>query len=153
MGCDCSIGRQWWIVAHSTLPGNQHRCVKEYLPRESDFRKRSRQTSCLAIIWFSPFSRQWQYKIFVAPYSRPVPYSRHPPYSRHFFNDTHENDCVWALFPIAVSGDHFFTQVCKEILSILSIFFGEAFLVVSCKIVFAWRFVVPLNINIFKIPR
>ena len=25
-------------------------------------RKRSRQTSCLAIIWFSPFSRQWQYK-------------------------------------------------------------------------------------------
>ena len=47
-------------------------------------------------------------------------------HSRHFFNDTHENDCVWALFPIAVSGDHFFTQVCKEILSILSIFFGEA---------------------------
>ena len=64
--------------------------------------------------------------IYVAPYSRPVPYSRHPPYSRHFFNDTHENDCVWALFPIAVSGDHFYTQVCKEILSILSIFFGEA---------------------------
>ena len=25
-------------------------------------RKRSRQTSCFAIIWFSPFSRQWQYK-------------------------------------------------------------------------------------------
>ena len=67
---------------------------------------------------------RWQ--IYVAPYSRPVPYSRHPPYSRHFFNDTHENDCVWALFPIAVSGDHSSTQVCKEILSILSIFFGEA---------------------------
>ena len=65
-------------------------------------------------------------RIYVAPYSRPVPYSRHPPYSRHFFNDTHENDCVWALFPIAVSGDHFSTQVCMEILSILSIFFGEA---------------------------
>ena len=64
--------------------------------------------------------------LYVAPYSRPVPYSRHPPYSRHFFNDTHENDRVWALFPIAVSGDHFSTQVCKEILSILSIFFGEA---------------------------
>ena len=64
--------------------------------------------------------------LYVAPYSRPVPYSRHPPYSRHFFNDTHENDCVWALFPIAVSGDHSSTQVCKEILSILSIFFGEA---------------------------
>ena len=64
--------------------------------------------------------------IYVAPYSRPVPYSRHPPYSRHFFNDTHENDCVSALFPIAVSGDHSSTQVCKEILSILSIFFGEA---------------------------
>ena len=66
--------------------------------------------------------------VYVAPYSRPVPYSRHPPYSRHFFNDTHENDCVWALFPIAVSGDHSSTQVCKEILSILSIsgFFGEA---------------------------
>ena len=64
--------------------------------------------------------------IYVAPYSRPVPYSRHSPYSRHFFNDTHENDCVWTLFPIAVSGDHSSTQVCKEILSILSIFFGEA---------------------------
>ena len=64
--------------------------------------------------------------IYVAPYSRPVPYSRHPPYSCHFFNDTHENDGVWALFPIAVSVDHFSTQVCQDILSILSIFFGEA---------------------------
>ena len=52
-------------------------------------------------------------KIYVAPYSRPVPYSRHPPYSRHFFNETHENDPVWALFPIAVSEDPFSTQVCK----------------------------------------
>ena len=64
--------------------------------------------------------------IYVAPYSRPVPHSRHSPYSRHFFNHTHENDCVWALFPIAVSGDHSSTQVRKEILSILSVFFGEA---------------------------
>ena len=72
--------------------------------------------------------------IYVAPYSRPVPYSRHPPYSRHFFNDTHENDCVWALFPIAVSGDHFSTQVCKDILSILSIFFGEASLRYHAKL-------------------
>ena len=64
--------------------------------------------------------KQWCTSISVAPYSRPVPYSRHPPYSRHFFNDTHENDPVWALFPIAVSDDHFSTQVCKEILSILS---------------------------------
>ena len=74
------------------------------------------------------------YILYVAPYSRPVPYSRHPPYSRHFFNDTHENDCVWALFPIAVSGDHSSTQVCKEILSILSIFFGEASLWYHAKL-------------------
>ena len=37
-----------------------------------------------------------------------------------FFNETHENDPVWALFPIAVSDDPIATQVCKEILSILS---------------------------------
>ena len=75
---------------------------------------------------FMNLAKSHRVEIYVAPYSRPVPNSRHPPYSRHFFNDTHENDCVWALFPIAVSGDHFSTQVCKEILSILSIFFGEA---------------------------
>ena len=67
---------------------------------------------------------------------RPVPYSRHPPYSRHFFNETHENDPVWALFPIAVSDDPFSTQVCKEILSILS--FLEK-LLSSIMPVFAWR--------------
>ena len=72
--------------------------------------------------------------IYVAPYSRLVPYSRHPPYSRHFFNDTHENDCVWAIFPIAVSGDHFSTQVCKEILSIyLSFLFVCLFVLLNLR--------------------
>ena len=64
------------------------------------------------------------------------------PYSRHFFNETHENDPAWALFPIAVSDDPSSTQVCKQILSILS------FLEVLSSImpVFAWLFVLPLNI-------
>ena len=66
------------------------------------------------------------YIIYVAPYSRPVPYSRHPPYSRHFFNETHENDSVWALFPIAVSDDPFSTQVCIKGNTLDTIFFGEA---------------------------
>ena len=106
---------------------------------------------------FSPeacvFTKSTQKKpveIYVAPYSRPVPYSQHPPYSRHFFNETHENDPVWALFPIAVSDDPFSTQVCKEILSILS-FLEKLFS--SIKPVFAWRFILPLNILLFEIPR
>ena len=36
--------------------------------------------------------------------------------------------------PIAVSGDHSSTQVCKDILSILSIFFGEASLWYRAKL-------------------
>ena len=63
--------------------------------------------------------------VYVAPYSRPVPYSRHPPYGCNF-SMIHMKMIVSELFPIADSGDHFSTQVCKEILSILSIFFGEA---------------------------
>ena len=70
-----------------------------------------------------------------------------PGYSRPSFNDKHENDPVRALFPIAVSDDHFSTQVCKEILSILS--FWEKL----PEIVFAWRLVLPLNIIFFKTPR
>ena len=70
-----------------------------------------------------------------------------PSYSRPSFNDKHENDPVRALFPIAVSDDHFSTQVYKEILSILS--FWEKL----AEIVFAWRFVLPLNIPFFETPR
>ena len=80
------------------------------------------ETKLMLDVFIRPWPPGWSFlrRIYVAPYSR------HPPYSRHFSNDTHENDCVWALFPVAVSGDHSSRQVCKEILSILSIFFGEA---------------------------
>ena len=41
---------------------------------------------------------------------------------------------VSELFSLSVSGDHFSTQVRKEILSILSIFFGEASLRYHAKL-------------------
>ena len=148
-----------WLCWKQTVWHENVRCTRNESTTQSvqNFLNISRFARRAAEVFFffilSIFSKQ-PVHIHVAPYSRPVPYSRHSPYSRHFFNDTHENDCVWALFPIAVSGDHSSTQVCKEILSILSIFFGEASQRYHAKLFSPdRRFVVPLNIIIFEIPR